>query len=520
MEYPSLLWQAGLDVEKRHFPVGDNGKLCPAPGPISTETIGDLLPAGAFCETSAAFFRFPCDRTEIQARQQCIWTLAHKENALQRIEDLLATLEGFERLLHRWQSPTQTQTARTLLFPAVAEAYLHVAKCFVAVSTEIPEVGVAVRDCFAAILQADAMVALAQAIEGYMSTWPAGVQIEIGSGSPMTSSVTGGYRAELQQLFAEMGIPEACPTVRSHLADSTMIEAYAAAYPDVLSHAAQLAETYATQLTDTYAMADVLLYRLELVFCREAALYTRRMEAMGYPMCLPAVATERRIHLRSLRDVSLAARELRGEDVVPNDVRLDGDRRFCYVTGANGGGKTTYLRSVGIAVLFFLTGCPVSALGGELWPFARLYTHFPSKEDFTDSGRFVDEVRRADAIRDGADGEAVALFNETFSGTDEEKSTAYSRALAEDMVDCGAFGLYVTHIHSLTHGRIPTLAAVVDEADENKRTYRIVPMDGTDSSFARDILQKYRLTEEGLAARLAERQNKREEAGLWAGSAY
>ena len=173
------------------------------------------------------------------------------------------------------------------------------------------------------------------------------------------------------------------------------------------------------------------------------------------------------------------------------------------MTGANGGGKTTYLRSLGIAVLFFLTGCPVAAKSGEIWPFARLCTHFPSAENFEDTGRFVDEVRRAEEIRKAADRDTVALFNETFSGTDEQKSEEYSRRLADDMYAYGTFGLYVTHIHTLTHGKIPTLAAVVDEEDENRRTYRIRRMDGTDSSFAEDILKKYRLTEEGLAERLA-----------------
>ena len=107
-----------------------------------------------------------------------------------------------------------------------------------------------------------------------------------------------------------------------------------------------------------------------------------------------------------------------------------------------------------------------------------------------------------------ADGDTVALFNETFSGTDEQKSEEYSRRLAEDMYAYGAFGLYVTHIHTLTHGRIPTLAAVIDEENENRRTYRIRRMDGTDSSFAEDILKKYRLTEEGLAERLADMKRK------------
>lgn len=511
MEYPSLLWQEGLDVVKRLFPLDDRGKRTPIPGNISAETISDLLPKKAFCDTSAAFFRHPCSAEEIRERQGLIWHLAHDADARRHIEALLDELGNFEQLLRRWNSPTITENAHTLLFPAVANAFVTLAETFEETFTDLSG---ALQECFADLLREPQMVLMRQSIDGFLSRHPTGVRIEIGSGSPMVDGFTDGYRETLRQIFDEMGIPDACPTVRAHMADSDTVAAYAVAYPDVLSHAKRLLDTYAPVLRETYALEDILLYRLELLFIRDVAVYVRKMEEMGYPLCLPKVADTRTIHLRELRDVSLAARELCGNEVIPNDVELTGDHRFCYVTGANGGGKTTYLRSVGIAVLFFLAGCPVSAKDGEIWCFRRLCTHFPSREDFEDSGRFVDEVRRADEIRAVADQDTVALYNETFSGTDEMKSEQYSRALAEDMVDCGAFGLYVTHIHSLTHGRIPTLAAVVDETDENRRTYRIRRMDGTDSSFALDILKKYDLTEEGLARRLVEMQTGRKENAL------
>lgn len=510
MKYPSLLWQDGLDVEKKLFPVNESGRITPASGKISQETIEDLLPKKAFCDTSAAFFRHPCREEEIEVRQKLIWHLAHDAVALGRIEVLLDELGRFEQLLRRWSSPTIAEKAHVLLFPAVAGAFVTLAESFAGAFPAEIGYGQTVRECFAGLLQDMQNISLRQTLDGFFSHYPTGVRLEIGA-SPLVEGITGGHRETLRQIFAEMGIADAYPTVRAHMADSDTIEAYCTAYPDVLSHARRLLTTYEPLLRETYAMEDVLLYRLELIFLREVAAYTRHLEEMGYPLCLPKVAKERTIHLRALRDVSLAARELRGEEVVPNDVELANDCRFCYVTGANGGGKTTYLRSVGIAVLFYLAGCPVSAKDGEIWCFARLCTHFPSREDFTDSGRFVDEVRRADEIRAVADRDTVVLCNETFSGTDEEKSERYSRALAEDMVDCGAFGLYVTHIHSLTHGRIPTLAAVVDETDENRRTYRIRRMDGTDSSFAEDILKKYDLTEEGIARRLAMMQERRGE---------
>ena len=72
------------------------------------------------------------------------------------------------------------------------------------------------------------------------------------------------------------------------------------------------------------------------------------------------------------------------------------------------------------------------------------------------------------------------------------------------MAERGVFGVYVTHIHTLTGHAIPSLAAVVDPEDENRRTYKIRRVDRTDSSYARDILRKYGLDGDSLAARLAE----------------
>ena len=105
---------------------------------------------------------------------------------------------------------------------------------------------------------------------------------------------------------------------------------------------------------------------------------------------------------------------------------------------------------------------------------------------------------------DTATEDSFAVFNETYSGTDERRSEEYSAKLADRMWSGGVFGIYVTHIHALTGGKIPTLAAVVDEGDDNRRTYKIRRVGETKSSFARDILEKYGLDGESLAARIAE----------------
>ena len=511
MEYPSLLWKDGLAKNRDIFPVGQNGKVTPAEGPVSQSVLDDLLPAGAFGPMSSVYFRFPCHADEIPVRQKLILRLAHDSVFLDRVTALAEETARFERLYNRFKALEPQKNQYYLLFPAAASAFLQLARAFAAILSaedDPSESGfaAAVQTHFTALLADERITALEKVLESFRNSRGDGVKLSLQSGSMTAFSAPAQYTDTLRQYFEEMGIADAWPAPRVHRADTVIIDAYCAVYPDVPDKARRLTEDYGPLLEETWRMADVLLYWQEIQFLREAAAYTKKMEEMGYPMCLPAVAGNRCIRLRDLRDVSLAARELRGEAVVPNDVTMQAsdNSHFFFVTGANGGGKTTYLRALGIAVLFFLTGCPVSAQSGEIWPFARLCTHFPSAENFEDTGRFVDELRRADEIRSAADEDTVALFNETFSGTDEKKSEEYSRRLADDMYTAGVFGLYVTHIHSLTHGKIPTLAAVIDEDDNNRRTWKIRRMDGTDSSFAGDILQKYRLTEEGLAERLAQ----------------
>jgi DNA mismatch repair ATPase MutS len=251
----------------------------------------------------------------------------------------------------------------------------------------------------------------------------------------------------------------------------------------------------------------VFAYSGELGFLLDASDYFIRLRNAGYPLTYPSVSLKNEVVLNGVADASLAKRELRGEEVVPNDLLMAEEYRgerlsFYILTGANGGGKTTFLRACGLAVLFFLAGCPVTASSARIRLFDAVYTHFPANESFENSGRFVNEANRAEEIIGKTDENTFVLFNETYSGTDEQKSEQYSRRLADTMYERGVFGMFVTHIHALTGSRIPTLAAVIDETDENRRTYKIRRVGATSSSFAEDILEKYRLDRESLKKRL------------------
>lgn len=241
-------------------------------------------------------------------------------------------------------------------------------------------------------------------------------------------------------------------------------------------------------------------YIPELRFCIEILRLVQKADALGIPHCIATIATHPQYRASALYDISLLAKNR--TQIVPNDASFDADEPFCFLLGANGGGKTTYLRALGINLLFFLAGCPVFAKRAEIYPFDTVLSHFPKDERFDNTGRLDEERKRiAQMLADTRDKKAFLLLNETYSGTDEARGFALLTETASQIGDAHHFGLYVTHFHKVMALDVPVLSAEVDTSDENKRTYRIVRSKGSASSYALDILKKYRLDKESLTAR-------------------
>jgi len=252
-----------------------------------------------------------------------------------------------------------------------------------------------------------------------------------------------------------------------------------------------------------YADADfreVLSYIREIKFFLEIRTLIQKADEIGVSHCFPTIAKKPRYTAMDLYDVSLLLKK--SEAIVPNDADFTEDESFCFLIGANGGGKTTYLRAVGINLIFFLSGCPIFAKSAEIFPFDFVCSHFPKDERFENVGRLDEEKKRAEDMLEAAAGKnAFLLFNETYSGTDEKRGFSYLKNTAEQIREGGYYGLYVTHFHEVLTLDCPILSAEVNSSCENERTFRIAKAKGRASSYASDILKKYRLDKKSLAAR-------------------
>lgn len=247
---------------------------------------------------------------------------------------------------------------------------------------------------------------------------------------------------------------------------------------------------------------NIINCRFEIRFYLAICNIVRTLQKRGIPFCLPSINNSKRFVVRDAYDIMLTY--LKDIKAVPNDVEFSRNNGLFFLTGANGGGKTTYLCTACINLIFGIAGCPVFGTFAEIYPFNRVYTHFP-KTERTDTGRYMEEIERVDKIIANLTSDDFIFFNETFSGTNMQKGTEMALNVAQKIKEKNAYMLFVTHFHGVANSDFPLLTT--EDCENNnaaQRTYKIVRSKTVKSSYAHDILKKYGLSREALEERFGD----------------
>jgi len=236
--------------------------------------------------------------------------------------------------------------------------------------------------------------------------------------------------------------------------------------------------------------------RAELGFYIACGNLHQRLAAKGEPtgFPVPLACGERSFVCRGLYDacLSLSVRER----VVGNDVTADG-KSLVTITGANQGGKSTFLRSVGLAQLMMQCGMFVAAESFRADVRSGVFTHFKREEDATmRSGKLDEELGRMSEIADHIDGNAILLFNESFASTNEREGSEIARQIVGALRETGAKVFFVTHMFELAHGLFcspkneSALFLRAERQADGSRTFRLVEGEPLSTSYGEDLYRR------------------------------
>ena len=218
-----------------------------------------------------------------------------------------------------------------------------------------------------------------------------------------------------------------------------------------------------------------------------------RLRERGLSFCYPVFGDEGPIEVESLYDLILAKRLLKeGKEVVPNDLHLKVGERTVIITGPNGGGKTTFLRSLGIAQIMAQSGIFVPARSFKTVLYRGIFSHFRGDEDER-TGKLEEELRRMRDIVDELSGSDLILMNESFSSTSERKGSEIANQIVRALKDSGEGIVYVTHLTTFTKSicsNDDTLCLKAERLKDGTRTYKMIVSPPTDTSHAMDVFRR------------------------------
>jgi DNA mismatch repair ATPase MutS len=238
------------------------------------------------------------------------------------------------------------------------------------------------------------------------------------------------------------------------------------------------------------------MLRTELAFYLGCLNLSEELARRGQPVCLPDPAADReRVQgAEGLYDPCLAL-AMQGT-VVGSEVQADA-KELVFITGANQGGKSTFLRSIGVAQLMMQCGMFAPARSFRANICRGLFTHFRREEDASmKSGKFDEELGRMSGIVDHVREDSLLLFNESFSATNEREGSEVARQIVTALLDRKIKVFFVTHMYELAHsfdggsrgGAVLFLRA--GRREDGTRTFKVSEGEPLQTSYGKDLYER------------------------------
>lgn len=271
-------------------------------------------------------------------------------------------------------------------------------------------------------------------------------------------------------------------------------EAGARALSDLRDHGLNEVANALAQSSD-HVLSFFLMLRTELAFYIGCMNLHQHLCARQVPVCFPnpQFPEAAKYSAVGLRDVCLVLASR--EPIVGNDLSADG-KMLIIITGANQGGKSTFLRAIGLAQLMMQCGMFVAADAFSADIRHSLFAHYKREEDTTMThGKFDEELKRMSDIADAIKPGALLLLNESFAATNEREGSEIARQIVRALLEAKVKVVFVTHLTEFARvfwqeGFDEVLFIRAERKADGSRTFKLRPGEPLETSFGADVYQK------------------------------
>ena len=220
-----------------------------------------------------------------------------------------------------------------------------------------------------------------------------------------------------------------------------------------------------------------------------------QLREKGEPVTFPEPMASQPLNhsFNGLYDICLSL--IIAQRVIGNALNAD-SKDLVIITGANQGGKSTFLRSIGLSQLMMQCGMFVPAEHYCASICDGLFTHYKREEDAAmNSGKLDEELSRMSDIVDHITSNAIILLNESFAATNEREGSEIARQIISALLDKGIRVFCVTHLYELSHGffSLNLENAIFLRAEreyDGSRTFKVIKGEPLKTSYGEDLYHK------------------------------
>lgn len=224
----------------------------------------------------------------------------------------------------------------------------------------------------------------------------------------------------------------------------------------------------------------------------------RDMREKGYTFCMPVEGEQ--MQIVAGYDAAMAIRS--DDPVICNDFHMADGERFFVITGANGGGKTTFARMIGQILYFCRMGLLVPCKQAVIPHFEQLLSHFSNEEsEISGRGKLVEELERLRPMMKRENRNSFVILNELFTTAATLDAGIMGQRVLDFFMDINCSGIYVTHIRSLAKERQGVVSMVAElEKDHHTRSFKIARKPAKDGEYEDSLITKYHMAYEQMKA--------------------